>query len=494
MQKIKDIFTGPSKDSMLLMFVRIVTMGLGLCISRILSQALSLQAYGTYSQIMLLVSTIASITICGMADGCNFYFYNNKGLKEREEYISTIFAWQYIMGIVAGTVLLCCSLQISSYFRNPALKRLLLFAAVLPMTQNIISMLQVLFVAIGRAKDIAVRNLIISVSRLILFTLASCIFESVNAVLSFSLIMDLLQIVYFRVTLKREHCPCSLKNVNFRLAGKIFSFCIPMAAFIVLSSLSRDCDRYVISAFTDTDTMAVYTNAAKMLPFDIITVSYGTVLVPYITRYISQKNFEKAQDIYRMFLEISFSTTAVLATAAAVGAPMLMELLYSEKYMSGLAVFTVYIFTDIFRTLNITLVLSAAGKGKVLLAISAGSLLGNLVLNIIFFKTMGIVGPAVSTLIITAITGIIIQKKCAETLNCNIHELFDWKYITKLIVELLGFGIVFHLISNALAYTGIHYFVRLIIVSGSYGIILIALNCKRFLKCVGEIGKYKLTT
>ena len=73
------------------------------------------------------------------------------------------------------------------------------------------------------------------------------------------------------------------------LVKEILIYCIPMAMFSVMKSLNRDSDKYVISFFTDTETLAVYTNASKILPFDIIMTSFVTVLMPYITRFVTEK-------------------------------------------------------------------------------------------------------------------------------------------------------------------------------------------------------------
>lgn len=490
MVQFKKIISGASADSIALLMVKLVTMVLGMVTARILSEVLSFTQYGTYSQVMLLQSSLVSLTIFGMIDGCNFFFYNNKGLEERQQYLSTIITIQYLIGIICALLLLILMEPISSYFKNADLKGLLLFAAFLSMTKNIISILHVLFVAVGKAKLIAVRNLVVSVAKLSLFAFSCWILRSVGAVLAFSLALNILEILYLRYGLKRNNCTLSIKDTNFKLLRSIVSYCLPMAAFIVLSNLSRDCDRYVVSAFTDTDTLAVYTNASAMLPFDLITISFGTVLIPYLTRYIAEKNYTQARELYGVFLHLCLIATTILAASALVGAPMFMRLLYSEKYLSGLPIFMVYILVDIFRTLNITLVMSAAGKGRQLLMISAISLCSNLFLNVLFYHWLGILGPAISTLVVTIMTGILIQKKCARILQCKLSQLFDWKYTGIFVIQLVCCAALFLWISRQLNLIGMHYFLRLVIVSGGMAITLVLANAKRILSCVRKIGKY----
>lgn len=112
-----------------------------------------------------------------------------------------------------------------------------------------------------------------------------------------------------------------------------------MAVFTLVNALNRDMDKYLISAVSDTQTLAIYANAAKVLPFDILLIAFMTVLLPHITRQIAAKRYGDAVETYRAYLEISYISTALLACGVLAAAPEAMRLLYSEKYISGLPVF-----------------------------------------------------------------------------------------------------------------------------------------------------------
>ena len=75
------MFGGSSGDALLLTAVKLMTMLLSLVTTRLLSQYLTTYDYGTYSQVLLISSTIASITILGMMDGMNFFFCSSVSFK-----------------------------------------------------------------------------------------------------------------------------------------------------------------------------------------------------------------------------------------------------------------------------------------------------------------------------------------------------------------------------------------------------------------------------
>ena len=473
------------------MFVRLITLVLGMLMTRILSGHFSLQEYGTYSQVLLMTTTISSMTILGMMDGINFFFCKETEVEKRDAYISTIFCLQYIIGIIVSLIVLACTVPIAQYFNNDELKSLIIFVAALPILNNSISLLQIMFIAIGEAKVIAIRNLIVSITKLLFIALACYVFNDIVVILFFQLLSDALQITYFFILLTKRNCKINIARFDKSLVMEILRYCIPMAMFGVIKSLNRDSDKFVISFFTNTETLAVYTNASKILPFDIIMTSFCTVLLPYITRFISCKNYKKTQQIYKSFLELSYISTTILASGAICVASELLRFLYSEKYATysfSIIVFIIYTMVDILSILNITLVLSAAGKTKTIFLASIGTFFANILLNIMFYFSMGEIGPAFATFIVTLVQGVIMLRLSAKEMEASVSGLFSIKY---LICFAFQTGICFVLISllrNFMVAHGIYYFITMMVCFASYTGVLLLGNIKRLLYDLREIN------
>ena len=157
---------GVSLDAIFLTFVKLLTTGLGLIITRLLSEYLSVYDYGVYSQALLLVSTVSSFTIFGMMDGINYFYCGEPDIDKRESYTATIFSMQCIISTVAGSGLLILSVPLCDYLGNPGIERLLVFVAIIPLLQNVLSSIQVLMISVGKARMLALRNFVISIVRL----------------------------------------------------------------------------------------------------------------------------------------------------------------------------------------------------------------------------------------------------------------------------------------------------------------------------------------
>ena len=491
MNWIRNRFKGAAADSLLLTFVKIITALLGLLTTKLLSKQLSLQDYGTYSQAMLLVSTVTAITILGLSDATNYFYNNCEDDDLKQKYISTVFCIQYVLGIFSGIIICILMVPIVGYFNNPDLRKVIFYAAWMPVFLNLIPMLQVLFISIGKAKIIAVRNFVVSVARLIIVSLTVFLFKDIRLIFILTLLLDIIQTLYFYHSFSKYRFTIKLSNFDRHYVKPILVFSIPMAVFVFTSALSRDIDKYVISYFTDTETLAVYTNAAKVLPFDMLTASFLTVLIPIVTRQVRSENYIDAQKTLKAYLRIGYLGTWILVAGGIVTAREMMLFFYDDKYLSGLNVFIVYLFVDMIRFANTSLILSAKGKTKSLMKWSIISLFANFIFNVLAFYVWGLIGPAITTLVITLGLMCVYLFISAKELNTSVRFLFDWKEIVIEISELVLIGIIFYFGKKALYLLFDSYLLVFFTTYVLFLIVMIIINKRRLIDCLRTINQMK---
>lgn len=491
LKKFSGKFQGAASDSILLIFVRVVTAVLGLAVTKLLSMHFSLHEYGTYSQAMLIVTTAASFSILGLTNAINYFYNSADTQEEKDRYLGTIFSIEYVVGLVCGLLILVIHRPIIQYFKNDDLKNILLFAAWIPIFQNLTQMLQVLFVSIGKAKLIALRNFVISVARLLIVIIACYVTGNIRTFFAILLLLDVLQVVYFMVAFARIKNRIRVRNFDSNLFKPVISFCIPMAVYVLTNEFTRDIDKYVVSFFSDSSTLAIYANAAKLLPFDLITQSFITVLVPIITRQIAAKKYETAQGTFRAYLRLGYLLTWIVAFGVVINAKEAMLFLYDEKYLPGLSVFIVYLFVDMIKFANSPLILTAKGKSKTLMVCSISSLVANFILNIVLFKICGILGCAIATLVVTLGLVIVLLRIDAIEIETHIRNFFDWKEMGLIAVEMLVIGAATFGLKQLLYKVVDHYFINLVISYLFFVGIMFLLNKKRIIGCLRQINRYK---
>ena len=482
---------GAATDSLVLTFVRVVTACMSILIYKLLAVNFSLDEYGVYSQAILVSTTVTSVTIMGMSDAINYFYNKDKGGEVGKSYVETTFALQIIIGLIGAIAILVFKNQIAAYFDEPKVAGMMIYVAFIQLLTNVTNMLQILFVSYRRAKIIAVRNLLFSVFKVFAVFLASYLFKTIEVVLINSLVLDIIMLVYMVWYSRKYFFVIDIRKARFFQTKEILAYSIPMAMYIITNSLSRNLDKLVIGWFGTTEDIALYSIAAKELPFDMLTSSFITVLVPYITRYIAEKKYDKAADTFSKYIQISYTITWLIAGGAIVGARDLMVILYDPKYLSATTIFVLYIIVDMFRFANTTIVFAAKGRTKELIIYSGSAVLSNLVLNIWFFNIFGIVGPAISTVLITCVLSVIMLFRSGQLLKTKVTELINVKQMLTILVEIIICGIIAHQIQIRFL-DGFSSLVTFGLTFVIYGTPLLLLNFKRVLALLKGINSVKM--
>ncbi len=481
------IISNSSMDSILLMIVKAFTTISGILCTAILSHSLSLELYGTYSQLNLVITTTSSLTAIGLMDAINYYYNKTENEREQKENVDTILGLHTIIGIIAGCVILCCNKLITNYFNNPLLYSMYIYIAFRPLFANIGLDLQVLQISIGRAKGIAIRNAALSISRLVAIIITAYITYDIKTILLMFLGFDIIIMFYFSRTFEKSRFKISWFQINWKKAKEILTYSIPMGIYILTNSLSRDLDKLVVGRFAGTEQLAIYTNCATLLPFDIVSASFLTVIIPIMTRYINSKELDKGRKLFENYLKIGYITTITFTIACIVLSKEIILLLYGEKYLVGRPVFVLYTIVDMLKFANLSLVLSANGETKTLMKYSILALVANLILNLLFYAIFGFVGPAISTVIITCILTISLTRKSAYILETNLKKVIDWKQFIYFFLETVILGIILFVVENKMSNKSIHYLVILFVLGLSYVGGVLVLNSKKLIFAMKEI-------
>lgn len=466
-----------ARDAMLLTGIRLMSILINIVSSAILSRMLELEVYGTYSAGNLVVSVAANLTILGMMDAANF-FYNQEKLPKKD-CINTIGFLQTLIGLVCAAVIIGGRDMIAGYFDNPQLRGLCIYIALRPLLENLSNSLLSLQMCIGKARAVGIRNGIFSLCKLLAVLLTVFVTRNIRTIFLAYLIMDGATVYYYYRNFKKAAFGIDPLAFRKELIAPVLRFAVPMGIYMMTNSLSRDLDKLVIGYFESTEQLAVYSNCATLLPFGIVSSAFLTIIVPIVTRLVQQEEMEPARRLFRNYLSIGFISTSILTVTCMVLSEEAILLLYGEKYLSGKWIFILYIIVDLVRFANTSLVLSAKGKTGTLVGISAGMLALNALLNLVLYRWMGILGPAVATVVTTLTATVLLLRSSARILQTSLALLVDWKLIGRMCVLLLLFGGCGVWLRGLLAARGVHYAVVLVLVGALLCGSLLLVNLKR---------------
>jgi len=489
----KSNLTGASWDSAFLTFVKILTTLTSIITTKILSVGLNLSDYGTYSQVGLVISIGTSVLMCGLGDALN-YFYNNsqEQIESKKKIVNTIYFIEIVVGIIFVAVIAFGRGLIASYFSNNMLNKLLILVSFKPVLENIMYFYQILFISAGKAKVIAARNLVISLVKISVIYLSVHFFGSIEMIFIAYIILDFLQLIFFKALFSKVCFVINPLKLQYKSMKAILVYSLPMGVYAFTNYLLRDIDKLIIGRMADAETLAIYANCSRVLPFDLITTSYATVLIPLIMRYVSSNNKKDTIVLYSNYMRIGYYSVWTFGAAFLATSQQALTFLYSDKYLPGIEVFIIYIIDSMVRFASIHLILTASGKSRILMWYSLASLAANTVLNILLYKVVGVAGPAFATLIITLVYTVAVLIKTNNTIQTRLSDIFDWKDVVRtlsfLTVTVFTVGYL-----NRIAITfGLNKYVSMIIAMSIVLCAGIGWNYKQIKKSIENLNSLKL--
>ena len=484
-------YKGLAVDSLILTFVRIITAIVSIICYKLIATTFSLNEYGIYSQAMLVSTTVTSITILGLTDAINYFYNKEIDEKKNKRYVTTAFFSQFVIGLICAIIVILCNKQISLYFGNIELTRYLPIIAFLPLVTNLINMIQILFVSNARAKALAVRNFVISVVKIIFITIICLFIKDIKFLLFLNVALEVVSLGYMVIYCHTHLFRFSIRNIDFVLIREIFAYSIPMSLYIMTNTLSKNMDKLIIGNLGSTEEMALYSVAAKELPFDLLTGAFLTVLIPYITRSIAKKQDRIASKMLSNYVQLSYVLTWIVGIGTIFLSHDLMLILYDKKYLPALGVFCLYLIVDMMKFANVSLVFSAKGKAKELLLYSCGAVALNFVLNIVLYNVWGMFGRAFSTVLVTFAFYAVVLSSSAALIDTSVCAILNIRQTLILLIETTVAGSIAFVISRLLP-VQIPVFLRFIICYAIYILPLLMLNWRKILNLLRELNSFKL--
>lgn len=211
------------------------------------------------------------------------------------------------------------------------------------------------------------------------------------------------------------------------------------------------------------------------------------MLIPIITKSLHNAQIQNVEKIYKNYLNLSLTISWILITGAVVCASDLILILYGNKYVVGLSIFIVYLIVSLARFANLSLLFSASGNSKIIMKISLGSLVANILLSLLLFDCIGILGCAIATLVVTVLVDIIYLYKGKTILNISLFRLFEGKYLFKLLFQSLLIGAIVLFLQKYMLNT--HLFMRFLVTYGIYVLGLSLINRNRILQYFKDLNR-----
>ena len=425
-----------------LTMTKVLTMTIATITAMILSRTRTLEEYGTYSQLLLSINIVTSITMIGLPNSLNYFLARSRNKEESEQFLSVYFTISTILSLLSGLILVISVPFLISYYSNPLLRMFLFFLAVYPWTKIILTSLDHILIIYKKSSTLLIFKSMNNFLLLILLIIVEFLNLGFFNYMILFIIMEIIFTIAVYVIVKNITGRIRF-YINFSIISQVLKFSVPIGLASVIGVLSVQIDKLIIGMIYTTEDLAIYTNAARALPFTIIAASLTAVLMPHLVKLLKANRITDSIKLWSDANIISYAIISFFAFNLVVFAPDVLTLLYSEKYLPGVNVFRVYSVVLLLRFTYFGIILNSIGKTKHIMYGSLFSLLLNVGLSFLLYKVFGFVGPAIATLISLSSVALYQLVVTSKILNVKFKNILPWSHIIQTTMINLGLGTFF---------------------------------------------------
>lgn len=417
---------------------------IGLVSSMLLARFRTLDEYGTYSQLIMIINLLCSLLLLGIPNSVSYFLAKANTEQDKQKFLSVYITLCTLLSVIIGISLYISIPMIIVYFDNPMIESFAYVFGVYPWSSIMISSISNTCIVYGKAKKLIFYNFANAVITLSLILIAKMLGWSFQVYMQMYMVSLLLFACIGLGWIKSFVGKMKL-CMDWLLIREIINFSLPMGLASIVGTLNVELDKLIIGGFFSTDEYAIFANAAKEMPITIVTVSLTAVLLPQMVKMFKNQNISGAIEMWGYSIELSLCFMCFIVGIFLVFSQDIISFLYSEKYVTvdSVIIFRIYSSILLFRAIYWGIVLNASGKTKFIFYSSIITLLFNVVGNIFFYYILGFIGPAVSTFLVTAVMAYIQLKFTASVIKKSIKDFFPWRNALKLIVEMIIFCFLF---------------------------------------------------
>lgn len=387
---------GIFKDVSVITISKITSALIAFANTALLSRFRTLTEYGTYSQMILAISLVITICNLGLPYAVTYFGSKAENFRDRNHFFSVFYTADTVISALIGVIMLVATPLLSLYFKNDTFGQYWYFLLAYPWIRIIDGTLENALVIAQKTVWIAVYRLIYgAVSCLVVVVIKAMGLGFTEYLIAYTLLLGVLTLVAYAL-ISKAYGRLRI-SLDVELLKEILRYALPVGLASAVGTINIEFDKLVIGRLCTTEELAIYTNAAKPLPVGLIATAINMVILPLIVKKIAAQRQDESIRLWNRSIKIALDIISTLTLALIVFSPEVMTFIYSEKYVSGSVVFAIYCCSYLLECTYWGTMLNATGNTKYILYSSMISCATNIVLDIVLYRLLGMIGPAIAT-------------------------------------------------------------------------------------------------
>lgn len=360
-----------------------------------MARVLDYQEYGSYGQVLLIVSFSAALLSFGLPQIIYVYLANANESKRISVFNSSLFGALSI-GFLGALILLLLSSYFSVWFDNENLIELLQLYSFSLLFILPFQCINSYFIFTNKIRVSAIIAVFVNLVKVAFVITAIHIFNSVYlavlGVLLSEVIQLLLGLIFTRESINFK--------IDFLLVKELLLKGFPLGLTGVLGAGILYVDSIMISSIEGVKSYAIYRNGAIEVPFiSTLYASISAIVLPEVAKLYKLANFDRIIELKKKVIMNSMMLTYPILIFLLFNSKNIIVAYLGSMYEESAIVFAVFNLTLIIRVTNYSDILISANRSKVILKIYILTFVVNILFNYILIAYFGIVGAAISTVI-----------------------------------------------------------------------------------------------
>jgi O-antigen/teichoic acid export membrane protein len=403
----------------------------------LLTRYLTKVEYGTFSQILLLATTLSLIFRAWLAK--SIYYFVPTSEHKKEIVVQTTLTLLGL-GLLAAVVIWVLRCQIAQWFGNQQLSSLIMFVSLYVLMLTLYGLVEPFFISLDRAHLLSVTNIVFS------FVYLFAISYGLSRDITLRQLMMIIILLYLGLNL---YLLINILGLPGRLSWiinrQVLSGQLRYAAPLFLSStiivLGQQADKFIIATFYPTTDFAVYFRGAIELPMIvIITYTISNMLLP---KWVQLFRDDRKKDFLRVWHQAVKKTALLMFPLFAIFlflSQRFITFLYTERYSGSVPIFRIYLLVLLIQVTAYDCVLQATGRTKGIFYASLLNVASNITVSLLLIRLVGPVGAAIGLICGQGIAALYYLLQIRGIFQLSLGKVFPWLHLLQVFVLAMGLG------------------------------------------------------
>lgn len=365
-----------------------------LAVTMVMTRVLIKGDLAAYRQTLLAYAVVQPILGLGVQQAIFYYLpVEKERIRGR---VADAIALVSIMGMLYGIFIALGGNQIlASRFSNPRVAEMLLWM----IPYSLFTLPSSLTPSVLVARDRVVQSSIFTVSRQLFIGFGTVLPLLIWQNAESPLIGNVVASVLFGVEaifLMLRSTPTGSARPSLSGMREMLAFSIPLGLASMIGTITVQVDKLIVGVMCSPEEFAVFAVGAMEVPFlALVTGSITMVVIADMRKAIDAKKFAEA---LRLFHAVAIKSSLViypLGVFLFVCADPFIRVLFSDAYAGSVDPFRLYLLKLPYRVVVFGALLVALGRNKLILRMSAISLIVSSILSVLFVQIIGPVGAVI---------------------------------------------------------------------------------------------------